>query len=200
MAQVTISIHDRPYQVVCEDGQEDHVRKLASYIDQRVRELASKSGVPGPSGQITEARLLVMASLLIADELGESYDEIEQLRNAPPKTVPDPASLKMADEARAVASAARAQLAEAETALRAAQARATQAEAALQATATRAAELEAQLREVEAERSSMRATLASLDAQTQSGSDSDDVLAAGLDALAQRIEGFADRLERGAAR
>lgn len=197
MANVTINIHDRPYQVVCEDGQEEHVRKLAAYIDQRVRELASKSGVPGPAGQITEARLLVMASLLIADELGEAYDEIEGLRSAPPKTVADPASLKAADEARAAASAAKAQLAEAEAAMRASQARATQAEAALQATAARAAEAEARLGEAEAERAAMRAALASLNAQSQDG---DEALAAGLDALAQRIEGFADRLERGAAR
>src|SRR5262245_1887173 len=111
MAQVTITVHERPYQVVCEEGQQDHVRKLAGYIDQRVRDLASKSGVPGPSGQITEARLLVMAALLIADELGETYDDLEALRQAPPKTVADPASLKAAEEARSVASAARAQLA-----------------------------------------------------------------------------------------
>lgn len=200
VASVTINIHDRPYQVVCEGGQEDHVRKLAAYIDQRVRELASKSGVPGPAGQITEARLLVMASLLIADELGEAYDEIETLRNAPPKTVPDPATLKAADEARSVASAARAQLAEVEARLRAVQARATQAEAALQATAARAAAAEAKLREIDAERATMRATLASLEATSLGARAGDEALAAGLDALAQQLEGFAERLERGAAR
>ena len=30
MAQVTITVHELPYQVVCEEGQEEHVRKLAA--------------------------------------------------------------------------------------------------------------------------------------------------------------------------
>jgi cell division protein ZapA len=139
MPQVNVTIHNRPYQIACEDGEEAHDRKLADYIDRRVTDLAQKSGVPGPAGQITEARLLVMASLLIADELGDAYDDLEELRKAPPKTVPDPATVKMAEEARGAASAAKAQLAEAETATRNAIARAAEAD-----NAKRAAEAEAE--------------------------------------------------------
>ena len=130
MAQITVTVHERPYQVMCEDGQEEHVRKLAAYIDQRVREIAGKSGVPGPAGQVTESRLLVMAALMVADELGDAYDDMEELRRAPPKTVPDPATVKAAEDARSSASAARAQLAEAEAALRTANLRQAEAEAA----------------------------------------------------------------------
>ena len=263
MAQVSVTVHERPYQVMCEDGQEEHVKRLAAYIDQRVREIAGKSGVPGTAGQVTESRLLIMAALMVADELGEAYDDLEEMRRAPPRTVPDPATVKAAEEARSAASAARAQLAEAEAALRtanlrqaeaeaarnasdadaerdraalaateqraaaaeqraaageegarAAEARAreagdaarnahaaaTQAEAALQAAARRIAESELLLQEAERERAATRATLASLSAQSASARNADDVLASGLEALAQQIDEMATRVERGAAR
>jgi len=228
MAQITVDIHNRAYQVACEDGQELHVQKLAAYIDRRVNELAAKSGVPGPAGQVTEARLLVMAALLIADELGETYDELEELRQAPPKMVADPASIKAAEEARSIASAAKAQLAEAETAARGAGAklaeaeaarqasegearharealaavekRAEQAEAALQAALSRAAEIEAKLREAEAEQATVRATVATLTARAEEASVDQDGVAEGLEALAGRVETMADRLERAALR
>ncbi|HEX9461490.1 MAG TPA: cell division protein ZapA [Alphaproteobacteria bacterium] len=228
MAQITVNIHNRAYQVACEDGQELHVQKLAAYIDRRVSELASTSGVPGPAGQITESRLLVMAALLIADELGDTYDELEELRQAPPKMVADPASIKAADEARAAASAAKAQLAEAETASRAAVARAaeadaarraadeeagrareavtgleariTQAEAALQAALTHNAELEAKLREGEAEQAAVRATIATLSAHADDAVADQGQIAVGLEQLATRVEGMAERLERAALR
>ncbi len=207
MAQITVTIHNRAYQVACEDGQELHVQKLAAYIDRRVTELAAKSGVPGPSGQVTESRLLVMAALLIADELGETYDEIEAMRQAPPKVVPDPATVKAAEEARAAASAAKAQLGEAEAATRTAQARlaaaesrATQAEAALAAAVARAEEAEAQLRTHGVEEDAVRATIATLTARADEVSADSDHVADGLDALAGRIEAMAERLERAALR
>ncbi|HTY66393.1 MAG TPA: cell division protein ZapA [Alphaproteobacteria bacterium] len=203
MAQVTVTIHNRAYQVACEDGQELHVQKLAAYIDRRVTELAAKSGVPGPSGQVTESRLLVMAALLIADELGETYDEIEAMRQAPPKVVPDPATLKAAEEARAAASAAKAQLGEAEAATRTAQARlaaaesrATQAEAALAAAVARAEDAEAQLRTHGVEEDAVRATIATLTARADEATADSDHVADGLNAVAGRIEAMAERLER----
>jgi len=207
MAQITVTIHNRAYQVACEDGQELHVQKLAAYIDRRVTELAAKSGVPGPSGQVTESRLLVMAALLIADELGETYDEIEAMRQAPPKVVPDPATVKAAEDARSAASASKAQLVEAEAATRSAQARlaaaesrATQAEAALAAAAARAEEAEAQLRTHGADQDAVRAMIATLTARADEATAGGDHVADGLDALAGRIEAMAERLERAAFR
>jgi len=66
VAQVRLNINGRSYEVACDDGQEDHLARLAAYIDERVGELAEAVG------QVGEARLLVMASLLIADELHDS--------------------------------------------------------------------------------------------------------------------------------
>lgn len=72
MAQVTITINDRPFQVACDDGQEDHVRKRAEDLDNRVRLLA------GQVGQVGDSLLLVMAGLLLADELAEARADTPQ--------------------------------------------------------------------------------------------------------------------------
>ena len=74
MAQLSVSIHGRNYPMVCDDGQEEHVSRLAAYIDKRASEIAETVG------QVAEGRLLVMTSLMIADELQEAYDEMERLQ------------------------------------------------------------------------------------------------------------------------
>lgn len=74
MGQVAVKINGRAYDIGCDDGQEEHVRGLAAYLDGRVAELV------GGMGQVGDARLLVMASLLIADELVEAVREIEALK------------------------------------------------------------------------------------------------------------------------
>ncbi len=74
MAQVTVTINERKYQVACDDGQEAHLARLGSYVDNRVRELIAAVG------QVGESRLLVMVSLLLADELSDAYSELEGVR------------------------------------------------------------------------------------------------------------------------
>ena len=63
MAQVTIEVNGRPYQVGCEDGQEAHLLELVRLFDRQVR------AVSQDMGQLTETRLFLMAALLLADEL-----------------------------------------------------------------------------------------------------------------------------------
>jgi cell division protein ZapA len=75
MAQVDVTINDRSYRIACDDGQEEHLTRLASYIDGRVQELVATVG------QVGEARLLVMASLLVADELSETLDSLAALQD-----------------------------------------------------------------------------------------------------------------------
>ncbi len=72
MAQVDVVINKRTYQVACDDGQEEHVRQLGDFFGRKVEELLSSVG------QVGDARLLVMAGLLIADELAEAYAELEE--------------------------------------------------------------------------------------------------------------------------
>ena len=74
MAQVTITINHRNYPVTCDDGQEEHLQKLAGHIDRRVTDLVASVG------QVGEARLLVMASLLLADDLYESHDQLDTIK------------------------------------------------------------------------------------------------------------------------
>ncbi|MBI1260978.1 MAG: cell division protein ZapA [Rhizobiales bacterium] len=73
MGQVTVSINDRSYSVACGDGEEAHVKELAGYISRQVTELAAEVG------QVGDARLLLMAGLIVADELSESLQKIKML-------------------------------------------------------------------------------------------------------------------------
>jgi cell division protein ZapA len=63
MAQVTIRINGYAYTVGCEDGQEAHLEQMAADIGERINSIKSIGGQSG------EARLLMLAALLLADEL-----------------------------------------------------------------------------------------------------------------------------------
>jgi len=76
VAQVNVQINGRKYQISCDDGQEAHLTRLGTYIDNRVKELTAAVG------QIDDARLLVMVSLLVADELSDAYSELDVVRSA----------------------------------------------------------------------------------------------------------------------
>ena len=75
MAQVTVHINSRSYSLSCEDGEEDHLRELAQYLDGHVSDLNERFG------QIGDARLLVMAALMIADQFSETLSQLEELRD-----------------------------------------------------------------------------------------------------------------------
>ncbi len=75
MAQVEIKINGRDYRIACEDGQEGHLASLAKYLDGKVGELVEEVG------QIGDTSLMVMAGLLVTDELSDMRDELEAVRN-----------------------------------------------------------------------------------------------------------------------
>jgi len=66
MASVEVTINGRLYELACDDGEEERLSRLAEYVDDRVRDLVTSVG------QVGDTRLLVLTSLLIADELYES--------------------------------------------------------------------------------------------------------------------------------
>ncbi|MDE8348740.1 MAG: cell division protein ZapA [Acidocella sp.] len=66
MAQVTIRINGFAYTVGCEDGQEPHLELMAADIEQRI------TSIKAIGGQSGEARLLMLAALLLADELHDT--------------------------------------------------------------------------------------------------------------------------------
>lgn len=76
MAVVDVTVNGRNYQVACDDGQEPHLLELARLIDSRIAELARDMG------QVGDARLILMAGLLIADELADAKEEVRTLKEA----------------------------------------------------------------------------------------------------------------------
>lgn len=74
MSQVEITINGRQYRVACEDGQESHLTNLANYFDGKMTSLIDEVG------QIGDTSLMVMAGLLIADELSDANQELADVR------------------------------------------------------------------------------------------------------------------------
>ena len=63
MSNVTLQVGGRGYIVACAAGEEAHVEQLGVLIDGKIRELTTAGH--------NEVRLLLFASLLLADELHE---------------------------------------------------------------------------------------------------------------------------------
>ncbi len=82
MAQLTIKINGYAYTVGCEDGQEAHLQAMAGAIEARI------DNVRALGGQSGEARMLVLAALLMADQLHDI--EVARATAAPPAPVPPP--------------------------------------------------------------------------------------------------------------
>lgn len=81
MAQVTVKLNGYSYTVGCEDGQEEHLQLMAEQVEKRIDSIRSLGGSSG------EARLLVLATLLMADELHDMRIEADTLRMAAASTV-----------------------------------------------------------------------------------------------------------------
>ena len=65
MASVELEIASRKYVVACRDGEEEHLRSVAAIVDGKAHDAAAALG------SLSEARQLLFASLLLADELQE---------------------------------------------------------------------------------------------------------------------------------
>ena len=66
MASVDVEIASRSYSIACRDGEEPHLRSLAAIVDRKAQDASAAVGSMG------EARQLLFASLLLADELKEA--------------------------------------------------------------------------------------------------------------------------------
>ena len=74
MAQVDVSVNGQSYRIACEDGQEGRLVDLAAMVDEKV------IGLVNQIGQVGSNRLLVMAALIIADELVDLKNEVGSSR------------------------------------------------------------------------------------------------------------------------
>lgn len=75
MAEVTLTINGRNYGISCDDGQEQRVLDLGSYVDQRLKEMA-RAGAAN-----TESHLLVLTSILMADEIFDLREQVRGIQN-----------------------------------------------------------------------------------------------------------------------
>jgi cell division protein ZapA len=75
LGQVNLTINSRPFAVTCDDGQEGRIRRLGQYVDAKIAEFV------GNIGQVGEARLLLLAALVIADELADANEALQQERS-----------------------------------------------------------------------------------------------------------------------
>jgi cell division protein ZapA len=71
MAEVTLTIDSKQFRMACEDGQENHLVKLAAHVDARVKMMRDNFG------EIGDLRLTVMAALMVADEFFEEKRKTE---------------------------------------------------------------------------------------------------------------------------
>jgi cell division protein ZapA len=76
MAQIAVRINGFSYIVGCDDGQEDHLQAMAAQVDNRIDSIKALGGSSG------EVRLLLLAALLMADEIHDMRIEMEALREA----------------------------------------------------------------------------------------------------------------------
>lgn len=97
MAQVKLEIGGRSFMVTCQDGEEEHLGKLGAMVDAKTRE----SGDPA---RLTESRMLLFVSLLLADEL-HAAKSTKGNEPAPQAAIPSTAKqdkAKSADDERAL--------------------------------------------------------------------------------------------------
>ena len=71
MPLVNVLINGHAYTVACDQGEEDRLRDVSKVLDARVREMITSVG------QVGDTRLLVMAGLMVCDELSDALAHIE---------------------------------------------------------------------------------------------------------------------------
>ena len=74
MPVVNIEINNGIFPIVCDEGQESRLSQLAEKIDIKITSLKESLG------QVDEKTLLVMAAIIISDELDSMKKEFESLK------------------------------------------------------------------------------------------------------------------------
>lgn len=73
MPLVNVLINGHAYTIACDEGEEERLREVSKFLDARVRELVSSVG------QVGDTRLLVMAGLVVCDELSDALGHMETI-------------------------------------------------------------------------------------------------------------------------
>ncbi len=67
MSHVSVTINGRQFRMACDDGQEEHLLRLAGTVNEKV------DALKGSFGEIGDTRLTVMAAIMVADDLAEAH-------------------------------------------------------------------------------------------------------------------------------
>ena len=84
MARVDILINGRTYPIACDDGQEDRVRDMAAFVDDQLGRLRTTAG------SASDMHLMIMVSLMLADQLFDAGGNVRQTPPPPPALRPSP--------------------------------------------------------------------------------------------------------------
>ncbi len=74
MGQIVITVNEQNYTLACRDGEEDRLMELSKYVNAKSETLTKTMG------QVGETRVLLMASLLLADEALDTMGKLEKAR------------------------------------------------------------------------------------------------------------------------
>ncbi|HYF08084.1 MAG TPA: cell division protein ZapA [Acetobacteraceae bacterium] len=96
MGQVTVRVGGYAHPVSCQDGQEQHLERMAAEVDKRV------SALRAMGLQFSETRMLLLAALQLADETTDLTAEVAELRaGGGAAMAPQPAAVAVPDQALA---------------------------------------------------------------------------------------------------
>ncbi len=92
MSEVTLKINSRGYSLACDDGQEQRLVDLGHYVDGHLQNIAQAGAATN------EAHLLVLTSLVLADEIYELRDTVAQLQNSMPQKSSEDSANRSGDD------------------------------------------------------------------------------------------------------
>ena len=82
MAEVTLNIAGRSYQVACRDGEEDNLLAAARLVDGKCREALAGLGT------LSESRQFLFAALLLGDQLLDKPGAVTETADPAPDLAP----------------------------------------------------------------------------------------------------------------
>lgn len=74
MPEVTISIGGRQFAVACQAGEEQYLHTAAKMLDEEAKVLSDQAG------RMPEARMLLMAGLMLADKTASVEDRVAEIQ------------------------------------------------------------------------------------------------------------------------
>ncbi len=99
MPLVNVMVNSRAYTIACDEGEEEHLKGLAAQVDAKAREVLAAVG------QVGDARMMLMAALLMADEHTEMSGRLGDSDKAVSNSSEEKQSLHLRAEAAESAAA-----------------------------------------------------------------------------------------------